>query len=205
MEVLVDNQWLPIDAAGYRPGLADAARVQFGSYTAEDNLAAFLTAGFQMYGNVEIAVMEYTVAGKRVVVPESARLYSVSGNEYRNPGLGFAVAKPPEFEFSKLDAVYPDPAIAQVQRGASKVTVSLLEAIANRELAIRAGIDAVIPGAPGERALLDGRAGVLASSREKARLLVPEGQSLWVLTSEGPDARLLLNQIAGGWKWLSNR
>lgn len=205
VEVLVDNQWLPIDAAGYRPGLADAARIQFGSYTAENNLAGFLAAGLQMYGNVEIAVMEYTVAGKRVVVPESAPPYSVSGDVYRNPGLGVAIAKPAGFELSKLDAVYPDPAIAELQLGASKVTVSLLEAIANPELAIRSGIDGVIPGAPGERAMLDGRLGVSVSSSAKAKLLVPEGQSLWVLTAEGPDARGLLNRIAGGWKWLSPR
>jgi len=65
VEVLVDNQWLPLDAAGYRPGLADAARIQFGSYTAENNLAAFIVAGSQMYGNVEVEVLEYSVGGKR--------------------------------------------------------------------------------------------------------------------------------------------
>ncbi len=202
VEVLVDNQWLPFDAAMYRPGVADAARIQFDSYTAGDNLAAFSVAGFQMYGNVDVEVLEYSTNGKTVRVPESERRYDVSEDRFRSDGLGFTLAKPAGFAFSHVDAVYPDPTIAQLQFGASKVTVSLLEAIADQELTIRKGVDSVTPGAPGERALLDGRAGVLVSSPVKAKLLVPDGQSLWVLTAEGSDARGLLKEIAGGWTWL---
>lgn len=202
VEVLVDNQWLPVDAAAYRPGLADAARIQFGSYTAADNLAAFSVAGLQMYGDVDIAVLEYSIRGKTIRIPESAPRYEFSDREYRNAGLGFALAKPEGFKFSKLDAVYPDPTIAELEMGASKLTVSLLEAVSNPALAIRQGIDAVSPGARGTSMALDGRAGVLVSSPVKAKLLVPDGQSLWVIMAEGSDARGLLNLAAGGWKWI---
>jgi hypothetical protein len=44
--------------------------------------------------------------------------------------------------------------------------------------------------------LQDGRAGVLVSSPVRPKL---------VLIAEGSDARGLLNEIAGGWKWLSPR
>src|SRR5262249_42705623 len=60
-EVFVNNQWIPLDAAAYRPGIADAARIQFESYSLEDNAATFNFAGAQMYGNIDIDVMEYSL------------------------------------------------------------------------------------------------------------------------------------------------
>ena len=205
VEALVDGQWLPLDAAGYRPGLADAARIQFDSYTAEDNLAGFSAAGLQMYGNVDIAVVEYSAGGSSVQVPADAERYSVSGSEYRSLGLGLSLRKPEDFTFARLDAVYPDPTILQLERGSAKVTVALSEANANTDSATRKLIDEVAPGAAGMPAKLDGRDAVIVSSREKAKLISREGQSLWVLSAEGPDAAGLLNRIAGGWKWLSPR
>ncbi len=205
VEVLVDGQWLPLDAAGYRPGLADAARIQFDWYTAEDNFAGFSAAGLQMYGNVDIAVLEYSEGGAFVRVPADAERYSVSGNEYRSSGLGLSLRRPEDFTFAKLDTVYPDPTILQLERGSAKVTVALSEANANTDSATRKLIDDVTPGAAGMAVQLDGRDAVIVSSREKAKLISSEGQSLWVLSADGPDAAGLLNQVAGGWKWLSPR
>jgi transglutaminase-like putative cysteine protease len=107
-EVLVDGQWLPLDAAAYRPGIADATRFQFDSYTLEDNLAGGMAAGLQLYANVDIAVLEYTIRGKTVRVPAPAKPYSIQGDEYRNTWLGFRIRKPAGFDFVSLDAVYPN-------------------------------------------------------------------------------------------------
>jgi hypothetical protein len=52
-EVRIGGHWLPLDAAGYRPGIADAARFQFDSYSLQDNLAAGSLAGWLVYGNME--------------------------------------------------------------------------------------------------------------------------------------------------------
>lgn len=205
VEVLVDNQWLALDAAEYRPGLADAARIQFGSYTAADDMTGFLAAGVQMYANVEISVLEYTAGGRAVTVPETARPFSVSANQYRNPGLGIAVDKPTGFEFSKLDAVYPDPTILQMEAGSAKATVALVEDVVDTGAAIRVSADAFLPGAKLQPVSLAGRQAVMVSSPEKARLLLREGQSLWMLTVEGSDAPGLLARISGGWQWLLPR
>ncbi|MBV9397911.1 MAG: transglutaminase domain-containing protein [Bryobacterales bacterium] len=203
VEVLVDNQWLPLDAAGYRPGLADAARIQFGSYTAEDNLGRFVAAGSQMYGNIDIAVLEYTIGGKTVRVAEGERRYTVSGDEYRSEGLGISVRKPEGFTFSKLDATYPDNTILEIQNGPSKVTLALIEAVADpdgivRKLTAEAGSQA-------SSAKLDGRAATIVSAPGKTMLTSRSGQSLWTITAEGGDTAGLQNQVAGGWKWLFPR
>ncbi len=203
VEVLVDNQWLPLDAAGYRPGLADAARIQFDSYTGEDNLAGFAVAGLRMFGNIDITVLEYSSGGKSIHVPAGAPAYSVSGSEYRNLGLGMSIRKPEDFNFAQLDAVYPDGTILQLEHGSAKVTVALSEVIVDGDSAARKFIDGVSPGAVGRPMKLDGRDAVVVSSPDKAMLLSREGQSLWVLTAKAPDAAGLLNRIAGGWKWLS--
>jgi hypothetical protein len=201
VELLIDNQWLPLDAAGYRPGVADAARIQFGSYTAENNLAAFAVAGNQMYGNVDIEVLEYSIGGKTIQVPASARRYTVSEDEYSSAGLGVSIRKPDGFSFAKMDAVYPDQTVLELQNGAAKVTVALAEAIPDTNLVIQKTI--AESGSNTIPAKLDGRDAILISSPGNTRLLSADGESLWILKAEGQDASGLLTRFLGGWKWHS--
>jgi transglutaminase-like putative cysteine protease len=199
-EVFVENQWIPLDSAGYRPGIADAGRLQFGSYTLEDNAAMFNVAALQMYGNIDIDVLEYSTGGKTFFVSPSAAKYSVSASEYRNTSLQFAVRKSAEFEFNKLDAVYPDFTILEMQRGSAKISVQLLEVFPALRTLI--AINEVSPGAKPVPAKLDGRDAIVVSVAGKARLLSRDGESVWMITAEGQDADTLLAQVAGGWKWL---
>jgi hypothetical protein len=124
-EALIGGRWLPFDAAVYRPGVADAARIQFSSYTAEDNLAAFSAAGLQIFGNVEVRVVEYSRAGRTVQVPAGAPGFAIDGDLYRNPWLGVTVRKPAGARFTRLDAVYPDPTVAVIDSGATRLTVAV--------------------------------------------------------------------------------
>ena len=200
VEVLVDNQWLPLDAAAYRPGLADAARIQFGSYTGDNNLAQFVLAGMQMYGNIEVSVLDYSIDGKTIRVPDSALRYSVEGDEYRSDGLGISIRKPEGFSFAGLEAVYPDNTILRMQRDADKITVALTEAVSDSMLGKLS--DGISPTS-GKTVMLDRRAVTVVSSPDKTKMFLREGQSLWMITAEGADAAGLLNRVAGGWKWLS--
>ena len=200
VEVLVDNQWLPLDAAAYRPGLADAARIQFGSYTGDNNLAQFVLAGMQMYGNIEVFVLDYSIDGKTIRVPDSALRYSVEGDEYRSDGLGISIRKPEGFSFAGLEAVYPDNTILRMQRDADKITVALTEAVSDSMLGKLS--DGISPTS-GKTVMLDRRAVTVVSSPDKTKMFLREGQSLWMITAEGADAAGLLNRVAGGWKWLS--
>jgi len=201
-EILAGGQWVPLDSALYRSGPADAARFQFGSYTLEDNLAAANQAGMQMYGNIEVAVLEYTIHGRTVQVPAGASPYTADGAQYRNLWLGISVAKPQGFRFTTLDAVYPDATIVRMENGSAHVVVTQEPAGVDPDAAARRNLEEVAPAASARRMKLDGRVATAVNGASKARLVERDGDTLWVITAEGQDAARLLDQIAGGWKWI---
>jgi hypothetical protein len=226
-EVRIGGRWIPLDAAVYRPGPADAARFQFSSYTAEDNLGAANAAGMQTYGNVEVTVLEYTRNGRTVQVPADARPFSVSGETYLNPWLGVSIRKPAGSRFTALDAVYPDPTIVAMESGETRLTVGvqgLRESPADAIAKLLAEVDpaaapdaaepsrSAAPAAPPvtksattatRKTLLGGRPAAMVSSPDKARLVVADGESLWVLTASGARAADLIEEVAAGWQWTS--
>ena len=189
----------PLDAAGYRPGIADAARFQFDSYTVQDNLVAGSMAGLQMYGNVDIRVLEYSIEGKTFHVPENASAYSIEDDVYRNEWLGFSMRKPDGFTFAKIDAVWPDLTLFSLEGDQAKVTASLLEVVSNDSKLI----SEFAPGNEPRPAKLAGRGAVMVSTPEKARLVSREGQSVWMITAEGQHANDLLDRVVGAWAWIS--
>jgi hypothetical protein len=199
VEVLIDGQWLPLDAAGYRPGVADAARFQFDSYTMQDNLLAGSLAGLQLYGNVDVKILEYSIGGKTVHLPESVRAYSIEGDVYRNEWLGFSVRKPEGFTFGKTEAVWPDRTVLSIEGDGVKVTTTLLEAVSNDSKLN----SEVATGYEFRPVKLAGRDAVIASNAEKARLVSREGQSVWMITAEGRNAQELLDRVIAAWTWIS--
>ncbi|MGA2598348.1 MAG: transglutaminase domain-containing protein [Bryobacteraceae bacterium] len=187
-EVLVNGQWIPLDAAAYAPGIADAARFQFGSYTLEDNMSAAVSGGARLYGNLDVAVLEYTLNGRTYRVPEDAKPYNIAGDEYRNPWMGFAVHKHEGARFAKLDAVYPDSTIVAIEAANAKLEVEQ---------------DPPRGDVAGESIRIDGREAHVVSSPGKVVVRIVEGNSMWVLTAEGPDAKRLMDETVAGWKWIS--
>ena len=187
-EILVNGQWIPLDAAAYAPGIADAARFQFGTYTLEDNMSAAVSGGARLYGNLDVAVLEYTLNGHRYKVPEDAKPYAIDGDEYRNPWLGIAVRKPEGARFTKLDAVYPDLTIVAIEAANAKLEVEQ---------------DPLRGGIAGESIRIDGREAHVVSSPGKVVVRSGGGSSIWVLTAEGDGAKRLMDETVAGWKWIS--
>jgi transglutaminase-like putative cysteine protease len=181
-EVLVNGQWIPLDSAIYRPGIADAARFQFGSYALDDQMSAANADGARMYGNIDVTVLEYTINGHTIQVPENAQDHTIVGDTYHNPWLGISVRKPDGARFTSLDAVYPDATVVAVESDSGKVTIE------------QAHAHTTVDGKPGL---------VVSSSAMKTRLAIVDGESFWVLTAEGKDGERLLNEVASGWKWIS--
>lgn len=200
-EILAGGQWVPLDAALYRAGPADAARFQFGSYTLEDNLAAANQAGMQTYGNIEVTVLEYSIHGRTVQVPAGASPYIVDGDRYRNAWLGISVMKPVGFRFTTLDAVYPDATIVRMENGSALALVAQEPAGVDPDTAVRRRLEEIAPGVSARSLKLDGRVAMAVNGAGKARLVERDGDTLWVITAESKDAARLLDEIAGGWKW----
>src|SRR5262249_30997448 len=102
---------------------------------------------------------------------------------------------------AKLDAVYPDFTILDMEHESMKVSVTLLEVFPDRRM--RLALNEVSPDGESSPAKLDGRDAVVVSTPERARLISREGESLWMITAQGPDAVNVLNRVVGGWKWIS--
>ncbi|MCI0627392.1 MAG: transglutaminase domain-containing protein [Acidobacteria bacterium] len=203
-EVKLGNQWVPLDAAVYRPGPADPARIQFTSTTLADNGAEVIMGGLQMYGNVEVQVLEFTIGGRAVRVPDDAKPYVVEGDVYRNPWLGFSFRKPSGFSYSKLNALYPDTTIVRMEASnGQSVTVQYAGVGADPPKQLAESLAEVNRNAKPQRLGLGGRNSQFVAGPGKARLVLQDGLSLWVLTAEGQDAKGLLQQAAATWEWVS--
>jgi hypothetical protein len=182
-EVAIDGQWIPLDSAVYRPGIADAARFQFDSYTLDDQMSAANADGARMFGNIDVAVLEYTIAGRTIRVPEGAPDHTIEGDTYRNPWLGISIRKPHNARFATLDAVYPDATVVAVEGDSGRVAIEQAQPTRT----------------------IDGKPALVVSSAMKKRLVSADGESFWVLTAEGKDSERLLGEVVSGWKWISGK
>lgn len=202
VEVLDGDQWIGLDGALYAPEAPDAARFSFLTSPLEEGTLSPRGAA-QLYGNVDIEILEYTVNGRQVVVPENAPAFAVDGDVYRNPWLGFTVTKPESFRFTKLSEVWPDNTIVAME-GPDKESVEIVSE------------SAALPdtGSPDYRKLLDregisgdrsevrvaGHPVIMVSSAAKAGLVLPRGGDIWVVKASGPQAARLLMRVVGGMK-----
>jgi hypothetical protein len=111
-EILAGKEWIPLDAAIVNAGVADATHLEIiASSLANGPGEMSIGAAQQIFGQVDISILEYETAGKTTVAPADAKPFSVEGNRYVNPWLGIVLTKPADFAFTKLDAIWPDPAI----------------------------------------------------------------------------------------------
>ena len=171
-ELRIGNRWIPLDAALYSPGFADAARFYGVVSSLQEGAGAITAAGLQLYGNIEVAVIEYTIHGKTIQVPADAQPYEIDGGVYRNRWLNTSLRKPAGFRFTRFDAVYPDPTVIAME------------------------------GPDGRRVHLEYRTALPNDKTEASgptKLVVPDGNSVWVLIAEGPGAPDLLKRLASGW------
>jgi len=201
-EILIGDQWIPVDAVMFTPGIADAARFKFFAGSLENGLGAGIAAPQQMFGNVDIAILEYTVNGRRIVVDKTRKAFSVDGDVYRNPWLGFAIRKPQGFQFTALGEVWPSATVVGMSGPHGEQARLLQQSVA-------AGERARLPESyleklkiTGQRARrqIGGRPAVKLSAPEKAGLAFIEGSTVWVLVAEGHNAPNLLDEVASSWR-----
>lgn len=106
-EVNINDSWLPVDAAAVSPtGIADAARFYFVRSSVSNGLGECLIGGSQLYANIDVEILEYTLEGKTYKPKE--KLYTFNDRIYSNPGLRISMRAINGFEFRDMDLVYPD-------------------------------------------------------------------------------------------------
>ncbi|HEY4593042.1 MAG TPA: transglutaminase-like domain-containing protein, partial [Thermoanaerobaculia bacterium] len=204
-EVLVGDDWVPFDAAIVGPGSADAARFAFLATSLRDGAGEF-SAGpaLQMYGQIDVRVLGYAVDGQpRQAVAAEARPYAVSGDVYHNAGLGIELKKPAGFRWVDLDGVWPEKVLAGMAGDHGERIV--LESRSRfpweeGEGAVWKSLDARIPGGRHQRLQVAGRAAYWTVGDGKAAVALVEGEEVWTLAAEGPEAAARLREAAAGWR-----
>lgn len=169
-EVLVGDDWIPIDAALVSDGAADAARFAFAwSSLAEGPGPLTSGAALELYGRLRARVESFTVAGVRRDVPSGAAAYVVDGDRYRNDWLGLELTKPAGFRFVELEETWPAATVVGMERGRERIRVLLKP---RRPWAL---------GATGTE-------------------VIPAGLEAWHIEVESPDAASLLRDVRRGVK-----
>jgi hypothetical protein len=196
IDVRIGDQWIPLDGALYSPGSADAARFSvFTSALADGTLNGFGGLG-QLFSNVDIKILQYTVAGRRVDVPENADPFTMNGDTYRNSWLGFSIQKPPSFKFTDFDVAWPQTAVVAMEgpKGQSLKVENLSASLPASEIdAAKILADKGIRGAR-DVVAVGGRKAIVEGSGENAGAVVADRGNVWVVTTSGPQAKELLER-----------
>lgn len=156
-----------------------------------------------MYGYVDFQIVAFERDGSTTRVPENAARHTIEGNRYSNPWLGFSLEAPPNFHFTKMDAVFPDPTIVELEGpGGVRISVKATNVGADIAPSKKKLVSSVGENKMSSRTMgkLTGEA---ASTQKAACFLFKQGNSLWSITAEGESADRLLEQIATSWRWIS--
>ena len=196
VEIRVADQWIPLDAAIYSPGPADAARIAVVRHSAELGAASGASDLLRLFGNASIRIEGYSLGGTWVTVPGDARPYTIQGDEYRNPWLGLSARKPAGFRFVATDAFYPDATVVGL-RGPQGGQIRLEQRSAS---APQTGLASLLDGAgyrpqPGAPSI-DGRAALRGVANGGAALVIGDGSDFWLLEARGADALAALDEVA---------
>ena len=164
-EMIVDGRWVPLDAAVYSPGTANAARLAAGASSFADGGGDLYGAVGSLFGRVDVDVLEYD-AGRTVRLAADSPPYRIEDSAYVNPGLGLRVPAK-DWAIEKADATWPSTLIVAFRRGANVVELHHRPRNPDRPLKRE-----------GDAMFVDTRGGML-----------------WVWTARGPEAARSLRQF----------
>ena len=205
-EVMIGEEWIPLDAAIVNKGAADATRLALVvSSLAEGPGSLSIGAAQQVFGQVGIEVMEFETAGHTVVVPAGAEAFSVEGDVYANPWLGLRLTKSSEFKFGRLEAIWPDPTVVAVE-GPSDETAGLeqhqIYPWENPENAVEQKLSKIVPEGQKNRVRIEKEEVLFLDSPDgrKSAAAILRGLEMWILKAEGKDAPKILRKLAGSMK-----
>jgi hypothetical protein len=119
-EMWIDGRWLPFDAAVYAPGVASATRLAAGASSFAGGGGDLSTALGRLFGQVDIAVVEYQQQGRIVRVPPGEPPFRTAGSRYVNPGLGVEVDAG-GWTIERADSTWPNTLVVAFRRGGTTI------------------------------------------------------------------------------------
>jgi hypothetical protein len=122
-EVNINGQWIPIDAAiPNDTNIADPARFFMVRSSLKDGMGSANIAGMQLYGNIDVKILEYSLEAEKHIASEKA--YILDKGTYTNPGVHFKMKQILGYHFSDLDKFYPENTILKQINGSSEISVN---------------------------------------------------------------------------------
>jgi len=197
-ELYIGGAWLPLDAAEYFPGPSDAARFSAIVTGAENGVIGNIGEFAKITGGIKVTILNYTVDGKAVTVPENAPAFHIVSDTYENPWLGLRLQRPPSMSFFDMDSHWPDDTVVGIKDGRDSLKVSYQIVSSNRDWQDQAKRYVADQDAAGElkRTLWHGMPARRFSAAGKAVLTIDDGDTAWYLLAAGPDADRLLADVS---------
>ena len=194
-EVLVNGRWLPLDAAEYFPGVADAARIGVITATGESGTIDNVGDLALLFGKIEIRVVSYSLGQEENKIQPQDKGYSVEGNTYVNRHLGLRVTKPNGATFKELEAHWPHRTVVTIEDAAGSAVI--LYGRANPDGSLPEQASALVKEMDSSlwrTARWNDAAAVRAQAPQKEAVVAQSGDALWAIVASGSDPGPLLER-----------
>jgi hypothetical protein len=189
--VYAQKHWLPIDAAEYYPGVADAARLGVATIGGEGGMEHL--GDFELLlGTVKVRTLAYVLAGKAYEVPQDGEDHTVAADIYRNPWLGLTVHKPDGFVFQNLDEHWPRRDILSLHSTGSEVHIAYLRSDTRplRDHLAQIKVNGQISD------VLWGRSpAIRIDAADRSVIVAEKNDVVWAMSTEGADAKHSLDRL----------
>ena len=163
----------------------------------KNGMGEFMIGGSQLYSNVMIETLRYTINGDTVEAPHS--LYEVDDSHYTNPGLGITMRSLKGFKFTSTDKVYPESILFSLQNEAAHQAIDFHVEFSSPRSSAKDEIRKHISCSETIRAITyQGVEAVQSETPTKAVLAIPNGNDIYIFVSKGDDAAKNLQMAMKG-------
>jgi len=198
IEVYINDSWIPVDAAAPSPGvIADAARFFYLRNSVKNGMGEFMIGGAQLYSNVSIETLSYTVKGRTYKASHSP--YELNEFQYTNPGLGITMKSMEGFKFSSTDKVYPESILFSLENPTAQQAINFHVKFSTPRSSAKDEVRKLVSdNAAIQMTTYQGTDAILSATPTKAVLAIPNGNDIYLFVSSGPCAAENLKKAMKG-------
>jgi len=198
VDTYIGGKWIPIDGALYSPGPADAARFSCVTTSLAENSLASMSSLSQLFGSIDVRVLEFSVAGKKTTVPVHAAPFSIDRQTYRNPWLGISIVKPIGFRFTSYGLTWPQSTVVALEGPGHHVieVKSCSVSLPTDENDDGDVLKALGLPSASRRVRIANRDYSMSVLGSKAALILHSKGSRWVFSGKGKDVAKTLMRVA---------